>query len=261
MIQLSFGFGAVEAEFWRLMFVMVRIGAAMVAAPIFGAGTVPPQVRIIVTAALGVFVCAWFPQVQAPENLFSLPGMLAVANEVLIGLALGFVLQIAFAAPVLAAEVISGAMGMSMATAIDPNSGAQSPALGQYFSVVMTLVFLSLGSHLHWIALLADSYAAFPPEHSWLAAGRIEVILDFGGQLFVTAVAIALPVTLVLLLAQIVTGVLGRSAPSLNLFALGLPLGVLVGIAALIASAPVMSEAFVDLARAAVAAAQRVIAR
>lgn len=261
MIALNFGFGALEAEFWRLVFVMTRIGAAMVAAPIFGAGSVPVQVRVIATGAVAVFVCAWFPQVQPPENLLSVAGMLAVAGEVLIGLALGFVFQIAFAAPVMAAEVISGAMGMSMATAVDPNSGAQSPALGQYFSVVMTLVFLALGAHLQMIALITESYAAFPPEHAWLGGTGIETVLDFGGQMFATAVAIALPVTLVLLLAQIVTGVVSRSAPSLNLFALGLPLGVLVGLAALIAAAPMLSEAFAELTATAVDTAREVVTR
>lgn len=261
MISLNFGFGALEAEFWRLVFVMTRIGAALLAAPIFGAGSVPAQVRVIATGALAVFVCAWFPTVQPPANLLSLAGMLAVASEVLIGLALGFVFQIAFAAPVIAAEVISGAMGMSMATAVDPNSGAQSPALGQYFTVVMTLVFLAMGAHLQMIALIAQSYAAFPPEHAWLGKAGIGTVLDFGGAMFATAVAIALPVTLVLLLAQIVTGVISRSAPSLNLFALGLPLGVLAGLAALIAGAPLLTEALVDLTVAAVDAAGKVIAR
>lgn len=261
MIALDFGFGALEAEFWRLVFVMTRIGAVMLAAPIFGAGTVPVQVRVIATGAVAVFVCAWFPQVQPPANMLSLAGMLAIAGEVLIGLALGFVFQIAFAAPIIAAEVISGAMGMSMATAVDPNSGAQSPALGQYFTVVMTLVFLAMGAHLHIIALITDSYATFPPGETWLGKPQIGQVLDFGGAMFATAVAIALPVTLVLLLSQIVTGVLSRSAPSLNLFALGLPLGVLAGLVALIASAPMLSEAFAALTASAVETASGLISR
>jgi flagellar biosynthetic protein FliR len=261
MIALDFGFGALEAEFWRLVFVMTRIGAFMLAAPIFGAGTVPVQVRVVATGAVAVFVCAWFPQVQPPANLLSVAGMVAVAGEVLVGLALGFVFQIAFAAPIMAAEVISGAMGMSMATAVDPNSGAQSPALGQYFTVVMTLVFLAMGAHLHMIALISESYAAFPPGQAGLGKAQIGTVLDFGGAMFATAVAIALPVTLVLLLAQIVTGVLSRSAPSLNLFALGLPLGVLAGIVALIASAPMLTEALMALTVSAVETARELISR
>lgn len=251
MIALSFGFGPVEAEFWRLLFVMTRIGAAMLAAPFFGASSVPAQARVIVTGALAVLVCAWTP-VQAPPALFSAQGLLAVAGEALIGLSLGFVLQLSFAAPVIAAEIISGAMGMSMATAVDPNSGTQSPAWGQYFTVVVTLIFLALGAHLQWIALLVESYRIFPPGDTWLGQDKLAEIPAFATMMFATAVAMALPVTLVLLVVQVLTGVLSRSAPSLNLFALGLPAGVLAGIAALIASAPMLSEQVTDLSHNAI---------
>jgi len=246
VIALSFGFGALEGEFWRLLFVMTRIGAAMAAVPFFGGGTVPPQVRVIATGALGVLVCAWLP-VSAPPALLSLAGMVTVLGEVAIGLSLGMVLQIAFAAPVIAAEVIGGSMGMSMATAVDPHSGSQSPALGQYFTVVLTLVFMGTGAHLHWFALLVESYRAFPPGSAWLGADAAQAVGGFAATMFLTAVAMALPVTLVLLIVQVLTGVLSRSAPSLNLFALGLPAGVLAGLAALIAAAPVLTDQMVDL--------------
>lgn len=258
MMQLSFGFGALEAEFWRLMFVMTRIGAAMMAAPLFGAGSVPPQVRVIASGAIAVLICTWIP-VEAPPSLLSLQGMVIVAGEVLVGLTLGFVLQMAFAAPVLAAEIIGGSMGMSMATAVDPNSGAQSPALGQYFTVMMTLIFLALGGHLQWFALLVESYHAFPPGQTWLGAERIADIAGFAVTMFATAVAIALPISLVLLIVQTVTGVLSRSAPALNLFALGLPAGILAGLAALIIAVPVVTDQMVDLSATAIAQARSIV--
>lgn len=260
MIQLDFGFGAIEAEFWRLLFVMTRCGAAMAAAPFFGAGTVPAQVRVIGAGAIAVLICAWMP-VQAPETLLSLQGMLSVAGEVLIGLMLGFVLQIAFAAPVLAAEVIGGAMGMSMAVSVDPNSGAQSPSLGQYFTVVVTLIFLALGAHLQWIALLLESYRVFPPGETWLGPAKMAEIAAFATTMFATAVAMALPVCLVLLMVQMLTGILSRSAPALNLFALGLPAGILAGIAALIISAPILAEQMVDLTATVLTEARRLLVR
>ena len=255
MIALDFGLGAVEAEFWRLVFVMTRIAAAMLAAPLFGVASVPPQVRVIAAGAIAVLVCAWTP-VAAPAALFSLQGMVMVAGEVLAGLMLGFALQLAFAAPVIAAELIGGAMGMSMATAVDPNSGTQSPALGQYFTVVLTLVFLGLGAHLQWFALLVDSYRVLPPGETWVGAERLAALAGFAGTMFATAVAMALPVTLILLLVQVVTGVLSRSAPALNLFALGLPAGVLAGIAALIIAMPVVTDAMADLTGLALTAAR-----
>lgn len=253
MIQLDFGFGALEAEFWRLLFAMTRIGAAMLAAPLFGGGTVPPQVRVIATGAIAVLVCAWTP-LAAPPALLSLHGVLIVCGEVLVGLALGFVLQLLFAAPTIAAEVIGGTMGMAMASAVDPHSGSHSPALGQYFAVVLTVIFLGVGAHLQWIGLVVESYRVFPPGETWLGAERLQAIAGFASLTFVTAIAIALPVTLILILVQVLTGVVSRSAPSLNLFALGLPAGVLAGLAALIVSAPLVSEQMTALSSEAVAA-------
>ncbi|HEU4649930.1 MAG TPA: flagellar biosynthetic protein FliR [Croceibacterium sp.] len=242
MIALDFGFGAIEQDFWRVVFLMTRIGAAMLAAPVFGAALVPMTVRVCATGAVAVFVAAWMPAIAAPAALFTLAGLLAVAGEVVVGLALGFVLQIAFAAPTIAAELIGGGMGMSMATSADPAGGHQTTAFGQFFTIVLTLMFLVMGAHLEWIRLVVESYQAFPPGHTWLGPDRFLTIASFAGAMFETAVRIALPVTLVLLLVQVLTGVLSRSAPSLNLFALGLPAGVLAGITALILAAPVIYE-------------------
>jgi flagellar biosynthetic protein FliR len=258
VIALDFGFDGIEAEFWRLVFAMTRIGAAMLAAPFFGAGSVPPQLRVIAAGAVAVLVCAWTP-LAVPPVLFSAEGMVAVAGELLVGLSLGFVLQICFAAPTIAAEVIGGTMGMSLASTVDPHSGAHSPALGQYFAVVLTLVFFGVGGHLQWISLLVESYRVFPPGHTWLGANRMAEVAGFASMMFATAVAIALPVTLLLLLVQVVTGVLSRSAPALNLFALGLPAGVLAGLAALIASAPLVTDQMTDLSADAIAASRSLL--
>jgi flagellar biosynthetic protein FliR len=258
---LDFGLGAIEQDFWRVAFLMTRIGAALFAAPFFGAASVPVTARVCAAWALAIFVAVWLPQVAAPPALFSVAGLLAVAGEVMVGLALGFVLQIAFAAPAMAAEVIGGSMGMSMAVSADPGSGGQTTAFGQYFTIVLTLIFLSLGGHLHWIALLVESYRSFPPGETWLGPDSFELIVSFAGAMFETAVRIALPVTLVLLLVQILTGVLSRSAPSLNLFALGLPAGVLAGIAALIMAAPLFYDQLTDVVALSLDQAERVIER
>ena len=262
MNALDFGLGAVERDFWHVAFLMTRIGAALFAAPFFGAAAVPITARVCVAWALAIFVAVWLPGVAVPEDLFSVAGLMAVAGEVVVGLALGFVLQIAFAAPVLAAELIGGGMGMSMAVTADPNGGGQTTtAFGQYFTIVLTVIFLALGAHLQWVALLVESYRSFPPGDTWLGADRFALVASFAGAMFETAVRIALPVTLVLLLVQLLTGVLSRSAPSLNLFALGLPAGVLAGIGALIVAAPLLVDQFTDLVSASLDQAESVVVR
>ncbi len=255
----DFGFGNIEAELWKLIFISTRIGAALVAAPIFGATSVPVQLRVVMAGAIGVFVQIWVP-VATPADLISLAALTALIGEIVIGLACGFVLQLSFAAPVLAAEQISGAMGMAIATAADPNTGGQSTALGQYFTLVLTLIFLAVGGHLLWLRLVIESYRAMPPGGDWFGADQAMMIVAFAGEMFATAVAIALPVTLALLLVQMVTGVLSRSAPSLNLFSLGLPAGVLAGIAALIAATPLITEQFVSLSAQAIDQVGRIAA-
>jgi len=246
MITMNFGFGPLEAEFWRMVFLMTRCGAALFAVPLFGNAQVPAQVRVVLAGAVSVLLCNW-TNVAAPAQLFSLPGLLDTAGEVVIGLSIGFVLQFAFAAPVIAAEIIGASMGLSIATTADPVTGGHSPALGQYFTVVLTVIFLGLGAHLQWFSLLVESYRAFPPGGGWFSPDRMTLIASFGAQMFISAIAIALPVVLLLLLVQLTFGVLARSAPSLNIFALGLPLGMLAGVAALVASAPLVSNAMSDL--------------
>jgi flagellar biosynthesis protein FliR len=260
MIALDFGFGALEAELWKLVFLMTRIGAALLAAPFFSAAAVPVQLRVGITGAIAVLVSACLP-VTVPPALISAAGVTAMFAEVLIGLALGFVLQLSFAAPVLAAEQIGGAMGMSIAASSDPVNGAHTPVLGQYFTIVLTLVFLGLGAHLTWLRLVIDSYSVFPPGQAWLGPDQLQRIAAFASEMFVAAIAIALPVTLVLLLVQIASGVLSRSAPSLNLFALGLPAGILAGLAALIAVAPLYADQFATLSEDAVRQAGALLIR
>jgi flagellar biosynthetic protein FliR len=195
--------------------------------------------RILVSLVLGHFVAAWVPIAALPE-MMSIAAILAVLHEIAIGLALGFVLQLAFAVPLIAAEQIAGTMGLAIATSIDPSSGAQSGALGTFLGLVLSLLFYATGAHLLWFELLVESYRMLPAGGFAFGAWRGEAVVTFFGLGLVTAAAIALPVVLVLLLVQIVTGLIARSAPSLNLFALGLPAGVLAGIAALIIAMPVM---------------------
>ncbi|WP_086617923.1 flagellar biosynthetic protein FliR [Erythrobacter tepidarius] len=250
MNLLDFGLASIEAQLWQILFLSIRGGAALLAAPMVGGMAVPAPLRILLSIVLGFFVASWVPLAPAPEML-SFAAILAVLHEVALGLALGFVLQLAFAIPLIAAEQISGTMGLAIATSIDPASGAQSGALGTFFGLVLSLLFYATGAHLLWFELLVESYRLLPAGQFAFAGWRAESVGLFFGYGLATAAAIALPVVLVLLLVQVVTGLIARSAPSLNLFALGLPAGVLAGIAALIIALPVMVEQFEGVLEAA----------
>jgi flagellar biosynthetic protein FliR len=251
MNTLDFGFASIEAQLWQILFLSIRCGSALMAAPMVGGVAVPAPVRILLSLVFGLFIATWVPLAPAPAML-SFAAIIAVLHEIAIGLALGFVLQLAFAVPLIAAEQIAGTMGLAIATSIDPTSGAQSGALGTFFGLVLSLLFYAIGAHLLWFELLIESYRLLPAGQFAFAGWRAQSVVMFMGLGLATAAAIALPVVLVLLLVQIVTGLISRSAPSLNLFALGLPAGVLAGIAALIIAMPVMVHQFRGLIETAI---------
>ncbi len=235
------GFGlSIEPQIWALVFVMIRIGAAFVVAPVFGAVAIPLPVRIGISGAIAFLVLS-VHRVAPPAQVFGLATFLAVAAEALVGLALGFVLQIAFAAPLVASELIGASMGIGFASSVDPQNGRPSPALGQFFSIMLTLLFLSVDGHLVLVDMLVKSYAVLPPGQ-WLAPERLQDIALFGGYTFLAGLLLALPVGFLLLCLNLVMGMMSRAAPSMNLFAVGLPASLAVGVVALAIAFPAMGD-------------------
>jgi flagellar biosynthetic protein FliR len=252
------GFGlSIEPQLWALLFAMVRIGAAFVAAPIFSAVSVPLPVRIALSGAIGVLVVNT-AHIVAPPEIFSINTFLAVAAEALIGLALGFVLQIAFSAPMIASEVIGMGMGLGFANAIDPNSGHSTPALGQFLSLLLTLLFLAVDGHLVLVDLVVRSYEVMPPG-AWIAPQRLLNIAMFGGYAFLAGLLLALPVGFLLLCLNVVVGMLSRAAPALNLFAIGIPASLAIGIVAILLALPAMGDYMLVIIREALAAAPSLV--
>ncbi|MES2095229.1 MAG: flagellar biosynthetic protein FliR [Pseudomonadota bacterium] len=249
---------AIEPQAWALLFVMVRIGAAFIAAPVFGAVSIPLPVRISLSGAIAVLVMAVHP-VTPPAEVFGLATFVAVAAEALIGLAMGFILQIAFAAPMIASEVIGTSMGIGFASAIDPQNGRSTPALGQFFSVLLTLLFLSVNGHLVLVDMLVRSYTVLPPGGSWLGAERLRDIAFFGGYTFAAGLLLALPVGFLLLCLNMIVGMISRSAPSLNLFAVGLPASLAVGVVALALAMPAMGDYMLVIVQEGLDATQRLV--
>ena len=253
------GFGlSIEPRLWALVFVMVRVGAAFITAPVFAAVALPLVVRVSLSGAIGVLVLAVHPIVPPPQ-IFAVTTILAVVAEALVGISLGFVLQVAFAAPLLASEIIGVSMGIGFASSIDPVNGRSSPSLGTFFTVMVTLLFLSMNGHLVLVEMIVKSYDALPPGAAWIGAARLEQIAFFGGYVFLAGLLLALPVGFLLLCLNLVVGMLSRAAPALNLFAVGLPASLAVGVLALALAFPAMSDYMLVIIREGLAATQRLV--
>ena len=253
------GFGlAIEPQLWALIFVMVRIGAAFIAAPVFGAVSVPLPVRIALSGAIGVLVLGTHP-VTPPGEVFALATFLSIAAEALVGLAIGFIIQIAFAAPLIAGEIIGNSMGIGFASMIDPQTGQSSAALSNFLSTMLTLLFLSVNGHLVLVDMLVRSYDAMPPGAAWMAPERLKDIAFFGGYAFAAGFLLALPVGFLLLCLNLIVGMLSRSAPALNLFAIGLPMSLAVGVIALAIAFPAMGDYMIVIVDEGLSAAQNLV--
>jgi flagellar biosynthetic protein FliR len=236
----------------------VRIGAAFIAAPVFSAVSIPVTVRVTLSGAIGLLVLAAHP-VTPPAQLFAIATFLSIAAEALVGFAIGFVLQIAFAAPMIASEVIGTSMGIGFASAIDPINGHSTPALGQFFSMMLTLLFLSVNGHLILVEMIVKSYDVLPPGDAWLSVDQLKNIAFFGGYTFMAGLLLALPVGFLLLCLNLVVGMLSRSAPALNLFAVGLPMSLAVGVIALAMAFPAMGDYLLVIINQALAATQSLV--
>lgn len=250
----------VEAMLQLWMLGMIRPGAAFLAAPVFGATSVPVQLRLVIALAVGVPAVAASGMTLPSDGIVSISGLLLIIGEVIIGLSMGFVLQMGLAAALIAGEAISNAMGLGFASMVDPLSGTASSAIGQFLSMLATAIFLAADGHLALIGIIVDSYSALPPGAAFLSLDAIGGILRFGSLMFVAGVTIALPVGFVLILVQIIMGVIGRSAPALNLFAVGIPATLLAGVVLLGIATPVMAETVARIMSDALDAARMIAA-
>lgn len=229
-----------------LLHPFLRVGGCLMVAPVFGASHVPRRVRILLALALTLAMQPALPPVPALD-LGTAAGIFTIPQQLLIGVALGFVLQIAFDALALAGQILANSMGLGFAFNMDPLRGAQSPVLGQLYTVIGTLIFLALDGHIALLRLLAGSFRSLPIGPAGFGPEQIMGVVRAGGTLFSGALHIALPGMTSLLVINLAFGVTSRAAPALNLFAVGLPVTLVFGMVILVLGLPAMQNGFTQL--------------
>ncbi|UQY42760.1 flagellar type III secretion system protein FliR [Erwinia sp. PK3-005] len=210
--------------FWPL----VRLLALFSTAPIFSERAVSKKVKI----GLAVMI-TWLLAPQLPPTnvtLFSVGGFWLLIQQILIGIALGFTMQFAFAAVRMAGELIGLQMGLSFATFFDPGSRLNMPVLARFMDMLAMLLFLSFNGHLWLISLLADSFHTLPIGGDPLNANAFLALAKAGGLIFLNGMRLALPLIILLLTINLALGLLNRVAPQLSVFAIGFPVTLSIGI-------------------------------
>lgn len=229
------------------MWPFARILGLFIAAPVFGNPRFPLRVRLALALIITVVIAPTLPPMPqvAPD---SLPGLGIFAQQLLIGLTMGFALRLIFTAIEMAGELIGLQMGLGFAVFYDPQNAGQMPVVGQFLGVLATLMFLAVNGHLLMLSALAESFrdlpiGDLPGQGTWLA------VAGWGSRIFAAALLLAMPVVAALLTVNLALAALTRAAPQLNVFAIGFPITLAVGFGALLLMLPWLSPVMDGLLR------------
>lgn len=174
----------------------------------------------------------------------SAAGLLILAQQIVIGVAMGLAMRVIFVAVEMAGNLIGLQMGLGFATFFDPINSAQVPVVAQFLGILFSLVFLALNGHLLMIEALAESFRVFPVAAQPSSAMGWKILVDWGGEIFRTGLLLALPMIAALLIANLSIGIMTRAAPQLNIFAVGFPITLAAGFLILFITLPYMVPIF-----------------
>lgn len=223
-------FTSAQLNVWiaALIFPLARILAFIATAPILSNRQLPRSVKVAFAVILTVVIA---PTLDIPQNIEpgTATGLLVLSQQILIGLAMGFAMRLVFTAIEMAGEIAGLQIGLGFASFYDPQRASFTPILAQFLGVIAALAFLAMDGHLYLLATLAESFRAMPISAHPPAASALHTLVLWGGSIFAFALQLSLPVLAALLITNLAMGMLSRSAPQVNLFAIGFPITLAVG--------------------------------
>jgi flagellar biosynthetic protein FliR len=229
------------ANYSTFLFVLTRTGAILMTAPIFGAFNIPMQVKLGLVLLLSLLLTPLAPAAAAPQALTGV--IVSLAGEVMIGAAIGLAIKFVFTGIEFAGQVASFQMGIGMASAYDPINSAQVTVLGKLLSILTLLIFLTVNGHLMVIMALKKSFDVIPPYGFTLTGTLMDSIIVFSKEIFILGLKFSAPVVAILIFVNLAMGIMARTVPQLNMFAIGFAVTISVGFVMILISLPVFEEA------------------
>ncbi|GAB2909186.1 flagellar biosynthetic protein FliR [Paralcaligenes sp. KSB-10] len=223
--QLDQLYGWITAFIWPFL----RLLALLSTAPLLGESAIPARVKVGFAALTAIAIAPALGPMP-PIAPASFAGLWIAAQQVMIGIAMGLTMRIAFAAVQTAGEFVGLQMGLSFASFFDPGTGANTAVLSRLMNVVAMLIFLALNGHLLMLAGLVRTFEVLPIGGSSLDSGGWGVLLDWSSQIMISGMLLALPIIIALLTINLALGILNRTAQQLSVFAVGFPISLMVGL-------------------------------
>lgn len=229
--------GQVLQEGDKILLLLARI-SGLVLGPVYNAKNVPSLWKIAFLLLLTVF--AWLLGIadnyHVPQNTISY--ILVLLTEIAIGMILALVAQFFFAAIQLAGQVVDTQMGFGIMNVADPMSGAQAPIIGNFKFILAMMVYLSIDGHHLFLQAVFNSYSVLPIGHINFQNDFYSFLISLGGNVFIIACKISMPLVASLLVTDIVSGIMAKTIPQMNVFMVGMPAKILLGFGVLIVIIP-----------------------
>jgi len=231
----------------------------MALAPLYNNGTIPPRIKVGLSFLLAMIVAPSVPALPAMDPM-SWVGLLILAQQLIIGLAMGLAMRIAFACMEMAGTVTGLTMGLGFATFFDPQSQGQSSAVSQIFALLMIMIYLAANLHLVVLSTLVDSFTTLPISATPFEGDRLRMLVAWGGRIFSSGLQLSLPLVTALLITNLALGVLTRAAPQLNLFGIGFPITMGAGFVMIAISLPYLTAPLLRLMEEGISLMQQITA-
>lgn len=197
-----------------------RIGGLLAAMVAFSAKTVPATIRALLAVVLAIMVMPLVPPVPVKDPV-SVETFVMIMQQLIIGLSIGFISTMVLETFVIAGQVVAMQTGLGFASIVDPINGINVAAVGQFYLVLSTLLFLAFDGHLNMIQMVVMSFQAFPIGEAWWTAEQFRSIVDWSAWMFIAALTLSLAPIVSLLIINLAFGVMTKAAPQLNIFTIG----------------------------------------
>jgi len=240
---ISFTEAQILAWITPLLWPFLRALALFSSLPLLGTRVVPARVRVSLAALVALAAQASLPPIS-PVALDSWLAFQLVLQQLLIGISLGFAVRLVFSAIELAGEVVGLQMGLNFAGFFDPMTASQTTATSRFFGAIVGWLFIVINGHLLIIAALVNSFTAFPVSGEPFAFLKQALPHEWGAMIFSTGLWIALPMVAMLTFVNLVLGVISRVAAQMNVFAIGFPITLGVGLLGILLTLPLMQQPF-----------------
>jgi flagellar biosynthesis protein FliR len=233
-------FDPILQRFDIFLLLFVRMMGLFATAPVWSNKMVPAQIRVGLAMVTAVVVSPLFTSMepglvletgQALDPVQSLPGLVVLAvRELLVGMVIGFVAALAFAAVQLAGQLLDLNLGLSMVNLLDPMTNTQMPVMGNFLYILALLIFFTINGHHMLLRAVMDSYVLVPLGAATLGQPLAQSVVNMGASLFLLGFKVAAPALAAVFLTTVALGILNRAVPQMNVFVIGLPVQFAVGI-------------------------------